>query len=108
MTHFYPQPRKIIRSGPATILLFDDGSKSVVRLRDGDTDDPYIAVCCAIAKRFVGSGIGLKRMVDEIEYFGEPPKATSHRQHIHVDRESDIINFMLDELFDRTFSRSVK
>lgn len=97
---------KVVRKAWATIVFFDDGTKSVVRLRDTDEDDPYVAVCCAIAKRAMGSGTAIRKLVDQIEYAGEPVTKRP-RQHIHVDRDSDVINYMLDELFDRTFSRSV-
>ena len=101
--------KKILRKDRATIVFFEDGTKSVVRLRDTDEDDPYVAVCCAIAKHVMGSGVAIRKLVDSIEYADElVPCPRPRRQHIHVDRESDIINFMLDELFDRTFSRSVK
>lgn len=43
---------RIIRNGSATIVLFSDGTKSVVRLQDGDADDPEKAVMAAILKRF--------------------------------------------------------
>ena len=69
--HFYPQPIRIIRQGPATVLLFNDGSKSVVKLQDGEEDDIYNAICIAIAKKFVGSGAGIKKLVRMVE---EPEK----------------------------------
>lgn len=43
---------RIIRNGSATIVLFSDGTKSVVRLQDGDADDQEKAVMAAILKRF--------------------------------------------------------
>lgn len=66
--HFYPMPKRIIRQGKATVVLFNDGQKSVVRLQDGDTDDIYVAICIAIAKRFCGSGAEIKKLVQMVEY----------------------------------------
>lgn len=65
--HFYPFPKRIIRQGKATIVFFDDGGKTVVRLQDGDEDDIYVAICIAIAKRFAGSSSALKKLVDLVE-----------------------------------------
>ena len=41
------QPKKIIFNGPATIILWDDGTKTVVKCQDGDTFDKEkgIALC---------------------------------------------------------------
>ena len=66
--HFYPMPKRIIRQGRATVVLFEDGAKSVVRLQDGDTDDIYVAICIAIAKRFCGSGAEIKKLISKVEY----------------------------------------
>ena len=75
--NFYPQPYKIVRQGPATICWFEDGTKSVVRLQDGDEDDIYNAVCIAIAKRYVGSGSAIKRLVNMVE---DTEKSKANRQ----------------------------
>ena len=63
-----PEPTKVIRRERTTIILFDDGSKSVVKLRDGEKDDMYSAVCAALAKRLVGSHAAIKRLVESVEY----------------------------------------
>lgn len=73
--HLYPFPERIIRHGIATVVIFDDGSKAVVRLKDGDQDDIYDAICAAIAKRFVGSSAEIKRLLDSVEHVPEKPKA---------------------------------
>lgn len=66
-----PVVRRVLRSGPATIVLFNDGTKSVVKRQKGEPDDPYQAVCAAIAKRVAGSGTRLKQLVESIEYLDE-------------------------------------
>ena len=93
---FYPRPERIIRRDRATIVIFDDGTKRVVRLQDGDTDDMYVAICIAIAKKFCGSGTNIKRLVDKVEYLGdskankpEIPKPKRQKQHQYAGRAAD-------------------
>lgn len=47
-----PDPVKVIESGPATVVLFSDGTKSVVKLAIGDWNDPEKAVMAAMLKRY--------------------------------------------------------
>lgn len=51
----FPNIKKVIRDDNATIILFEDGSKSVVKKEPLAKDDQYIAFCCAITKRIFGS-----------------------------------------------------
>lgn len=46
--HFRPKPKKVICNDPATIVLFDDGTKVVTKAHDGDSYDwvAGIAFCC--------------------------------------------------------------
>ena len=74
LPHLYPHPTRIIRQGKATVLLFSDGTKSVVRLQEGERDDIYDAICIAYTKRFLGSGAEIKRLLDSVEYIREKPK----------------------------------
>lgn len=50
-----PKIKKVIRNEDATIILFEDGSKSVVKKEPLVKDDQYTAFCCAITKRIFGS-----------------------------------------------------
>lgn len=61
-----PRPRRVIRNGPATVCLWDDGTKTVVKRHDGDPDDPYVGVLWCVAKRILGSARRFVRIVDEI------------------------------------------
>ena len=45
------QPKKIIFNGPATIVLWDDGSKTVVKCQDGDTFDKEKGVALCFMKK---------------------------------------------------------
>lgn len=50
------EPKDIIRNGPATIVFWKDGTKTVVKLKEGTPDDQYSAFCIALAKKIFGSG----------------------------------------------------
>ena len=59
-----PKPRKLIVNGPATIVLWSDGTKTVAKCNTDERFDPEKGVAIAIAKRFV-SGNKLHRMFDD-------------------------------------------
>ena len=112
---FYPRPERIIRRDRATIVIFDDGTRRVVRLQDGDTDDMYVAICIAIAKKFCGSGTYIKRLVDKVEYLGnskankpeiQKPKRQKHHQSGLSDEAAARLEELFYELFDEMQERS--
>lgn len=49
------QPKKIIFNGPATIVLWDDGTKTVVKCQDGDTFDKEKGVALCFMKKSLGN-----------------------------------------------------
>lgn len=59
---------KIITNGPATIVFWNDGTKTVVKISDADMEDGkydiYAGVSYAIAKKLFGSNSAFKREVD--------------------------------------------
>lgn len=66
------EPKKIIANGIATIVFWNDGTKTVVKLADDDEDDLYNAFCAAFAKKMFGSNSAIKK---QIERTYEPSKA---------------------------------
>ena len=56
---------KIISNGPATIVFWNDGTKTVVKCDIYDEDDLYDAVANAIAKKVFGSTSKFHRIVDK-------------------------------------------
>ena len=56
-------PKRILRSGPATVVFWQDGTKTVVRLSDGEEDNAYDAFTSALAIKIFGSNSKLKKMV---------------------------------------------
>lgn len=45
-----PRVERVIRSGPATVVIGSDGRKAVVRREDGDEDEPMLGLMLAIAR----------------------------------------------------------
>lgn len=58
-------PERILRSGRATIVFWGDGSKTVVKLQDGEPDDPYLALLAALGKKIYGSNSKIKKLISE-------------------------------------------
>ena len=50
-----PSIKKVIFNYPATIVLWSDGSKTVVKCQDGDIYDPEKGLAMAIAKKSLGN-----------------------------------------------------
>lgn len=59
-------PKKIMRNGPATIVFWEDGTKTVVKKMPGDKDDIYAAFCAAFTKKYFGSNEKVKATVDSL------------------------------------------
>lgn len=51
---YCPKIEKVIFNPPATIIIFKDGSKSVVKCTDNDTWDPEKGFYAAFLKRILG------------------------------------------------------
>lgn len=58
-------PKKIIRSGPMTIIFWKDGTKTKVRRTEGAEDDPYLAFCAGLAKKIYGNNSKVKKLIEE-------------------------------------------
>lgn len=59
--------KRIILNGPATIVFWNDGTKTVVKISNddirGDKYDPYTSVAYALAKKHFGTNSAFKRKV---------------------------------------------
>lgn len=62
-----PSPKKVIYNGPATIVIFEDGSKTVVKLQEGEQMDREKAVYAAICKRMLGSNKNRSNWLDMLK-----------------------------------------
>ena len=57
------EPEKIIRNNRATIVIWGDGKKTIVKCEEGKTYDVYEAYTAALAKRIYGTNSALKRLI---------------------------------------------
>ncbi len=60
--------KKILYNGPATIVYWADGEKTVVKCMDADTFDPMAGFCAALAKRVYGSTGAVKQIIKASRY----------------------------------------
>ena len=55
--------KQVIFSGPKTIVLWLDGTKTIVSCGEGDDNDPYAGFCAAVTKRVFGSTSQAKKVL---------------------------------------------
>ena len=60
-------PVRIIYNVKATIVFWKDGTKTVVKLSEGDYDNPYNAFCAALAKKIFGNNSRVRKIVNKIQ-----------------------------------------
>ena len=58
------RPEKIIFNGPKTIVLWTDGSKTIVSCKAEEQFDPYAGFCAALAKKMYGSTSRIKKILE--------------------------------------------
>lgn len=58
-------PTKIIRSNNATVVFWNDDTKTVVKRSQNTLDDPYNAFCAALGIKLYGTNSALKRAIRE-------------------------------------------
>lgn len=56
-------PKRILRSGPATIVFWADGTKTVVKCAADENDNAYAAFTAALAIKIFGSNSAVKKLV---------------------------------------------
>ena len=63
----YPGIKKVIFNNPATIILWNDGTRTVVKCNERDTYDPEMGFAMAISEKVLGSYTGFKREMKKWE-----------------------------------------
>lgn len=63
-----PKPKRVIYDEAAgvTVVLWEDGQKTIVRVAEGEQMDAYDAFCAAYCKRVYGSNSALKRELNRV------------------------------------------
>ena len=54
-TNYIPEIKNVIFNDPATIVFWDDGTKTIVKCQDGDEFDPEKGLAMAIVKKAYGN-----------------------------------------------------
>lgn len=60
-----PNITRVIFNNPATIVFWDDGTKTVVKTMTGDKYDPLYGTAMATTKKLYGSNSKFKRVVEK-------------------------------------------
>ena len=60
-------PARILKSGKATIVFWNDGTKTVVKRGEDEPDSDYNAFLAALGIKYFGSNSALKRIVARTE-----------------------------------------
>lgn len=60
-------PKKVIFNGPATIVIWQDGTKTIVKKTEDDTDDREKAIMYAILKKEFGSRAKMNRYLKQFQ-----------------------------------------
>lgn len=68
LTYGIPTPKKIIfnENYQVTVVLWEDGTKTIVRCAENTTADPYAAYCAAFTKKCYGSNSKLKKTIKKL------------------------------------------
>lgn len=54
------------KNGPKTIVLWADGTKTIVSCGEGDTYDYYSGFCAAVVKKLFGSTTHAKKVLGKV------------------------------------------
>lgn len=63
----YPGIKKVIFNNPVTIILWNDGTKTVVKCSKNEKFDPEKGLSMAISERVLGSYSKFKKIMDSAE-----------------------------------------
>lgn len=79
--------KRIIFSGPKTIVLWSDGTKTIVSMsKDELRFDPEAAFCAAYTKKMFGSNSKIKRIIEQKSNFEEYKKAAIENAETEFDK----------------------
>lgn len=91
-THVDLDVDKIIYSGPKTIVLWNDGTKTIVSCGEDDEFDEYAGFCAAFAKKLIGSTSKIKRIIDQKARFHNMPEQTTMDTHAIIEKLKEMAN----------------
>lgn len=62
-----PEIKRVIFSGPVTIILWNDDTKTIVRRSSDDPNDHYAAFTAAVCKKLFGNSSAIRKIVKKAE-----------------------------------------
>ena len=90
-------PERIVKSGRATIVFWEDGTKTVVKRSTDEQDNDYNAFLAALGIKIFGSNSQLKKIIKEHTVVQKPKKANDACQ-IDKPCEKSTVEHDLDAL----------
>jgi hypothetical protein len=81
-----PKPKKVIFNGPATIVMWEDNTKTVVKKAEGEPDDKEKAIMYCVFKKIIGDKPGMDKYInnflkEEKKVEKKEEKASSGKLH---------------------------
>ena len=71
---FVPKPKKIIYNNPCTIVLWEDGTKTICRVQKGQEFSEYYGYLACLAKKIYGTNGGVDRRIKSVREYGKDKK----------------------------------
>lgn len=71
---FVPKPKKIIYNNPCTIVLWEDGTKTICRVQEGQEFSEYYGYLACLAKKIYGTNGGVDRRIKSVREYGKEKK----------------------------------
>lgn len=95
-----PKIKNVIFNDPATIVLWEDGSKTVVKCQDGDVYSKETGLAVAIAKKALGNKGNFNEVFKKwIPEYDEPdPVATAEVTVDGTELSNGIIDMVIEEI----------
>ena len=100
-----PEIKNVIFNDPATIVFWEDGTKTVVKCQDGDEFDPEKGLAMAIAKKAYGNKGNYCNKMKKWLPKEEPVDTNSNLRSIFVPKE---FTFTIDsDKFSKSFKKGI-
>ena len=93
-----PKIRKIIFNPPATVILWNDGTKTVVKCEDRDVYDPYFGFMAAYMKHEFGTNSAIKKFMKNNSNYNDLVKENVEQEAPSSPEDTGI---KLEEAIDR-------
>ena len=92
-------PVRIIRNGNATIVMWADGTKTVVKKSADDPEDDYAAFTAALAKKVYGNNSHFKKMLKDRTVEQKPSKKQQKREAEEAERIMEVVERAVAEKY---------